>query len=108
MRQAVSKTACSACALDLLRGFGQIFQRRGHAAVGMRNARQRQAHLHARERSSQHQVVEVAQMSDAKRLAGQLAESAAERHVEILQHHFAKLVGIRWSAARNTAVTELL
>ena len=48
------------------------------AARSMRHAGRRQAHLHARERAQQRELVAFAEMADAEHLAGQRAEAAAE------------------------------
>ena len=53
-----------------------------------------QSHLHAAERSRQHQVVEVAQMTDAERTSLEAAEPGAERHVESFEDDRTKPIGI--------------
>ena len=49
-----------------------------------------QAHFHAGERAEQRQIVDVAEMADAERLAGELAETGAERNVEMVERDGAK------------------
>jgi hypothetical protein len=66
---------------------GQRFERGGNASRAMRNARDFEAHLDAAERAGEHQIVERAEMSDAKHLAGKLAEAGAKGHVEIVEDH---------------------
>ena len=65
-----------------------------HAAAPERHARRGQRHLDARQRPREHQLVEVAQVADAERLAFQPAEAGAERQVEPLEGDRAKLIRI--------------
>ena len=51
----------------------------------MRHAGQPKAHLDSAERSRQHQIVEAAEMSDAKDFAGELCEASSEGHVKVLE-----------------------
>ena len=78
----------------LITCFNRIFRKARHSRLDpaslVRHLGKRQAHLHPGQRAHQRQVVEVADVSDAKHLVGDLAQSAAERHVEVIQHHFAK------------------
>src|SRR6266404_6201350 len=60
----------------------------------MRHVSEIEPHLDARQRAHQHQVVEVSDMADPEQLALDLVEPGAERHVEILQHHFAEIVRV--------------
>ena len=53
-----------------------------------------QSHLDTAQRSRQHQVVEVSQMTDAERASLEAAEPGAERHVESFEDDRAKPVGI--------------
>src|SRR6185436_20820025 len=53
-----------------------------------------QSDLDARERAHEHQVVEVAKMTDAKHLARELAEARAERHIATIEDHLAQTVGV--------------
>src|SRR5215813_10409521 len=55
---------------------------------------QPQAHLHPGERPHQGQVVEIPEVADAEHLAGELAQSRAERHVESLKDHLAHAICI--------------
>src|SRR5688572_7342336 len=69
---------------------GKKIHRRVDAAFLVRDAREAEPHLDAAERSHQHEVVEVAEMADAKNLLRQLAEPGAERHVEFFEDHLAQ------------------
>ncbi len=51
-------------------------------------------HLDARQRAHQHQLVEMPDMGDPERLALELVEAGAERHVEIVEHDFPEMVGV--------------
>src|SRR6266542_2423053 len=64
---------------------GEVVERGGYAALLERDAGEREAHLDTGERARQHEVVEVAEVADPERLALQLAEAGAERHVEALE-----------------------
>ena len=55
----------------------QILKRRIHTALAMRNTRQLQPHLDPGQRARQHQLIEIAQMSDPKRAPSQLAKPRA-------------------------------
>src|SRR6266403_737707 len=68
--------------------------RRRHAAGAMRHAGQRQSHLDAGQRAQERQLVALAEMADAKHFSGELAQAGAERHVVIVEHGFAELVGV--------------
>jgi len=60
----------------------------------MRHSRQRQAHLDAGERPAERQIVEEAEMADAEHLAGELAKTGAERHIEVIEHCRPEGVGV--------------
>src|SRR6202023_1116985 len=71
----------SCCGLLLL---GRIkraeeFERRGDPAAAMRDAGAVQAHLNPAQRAAQHQIVEMAEMTDAEDLALQFAKPETER-----------------------------
>ena len=58
------------------------------------NKGQFEAHFHTGQSPHQGKVVEVAQVTDAEYLAGELAQPGAERHVEVLQNDLAHAVGV--------------
>src|SRR5580693_664348 len=57
----------------------------GNTAAVVRNASEPKPHFDAAECSSQHQVVEAAEVSDAKYLVGKLGQACTERHVKLFQ-----------------------
>src|SRR5258705_4507697 len=61
-----------ACAL------GKVIERREHAAPLVRNVREREAHFDAGEGAGEHQIVEVAEMSDSKYLPCEFPQTGAE------------------------------
>src|SRR5437773_9022876 len=80
-----------------------------HSAAIERHAADREAHLDAAERTGQHEVVEVAEVSDAEDAALDLAEAHPERHVEALENGLANAIGIvrLWDDDRGHHVAEL-
>src|SRR5712691_9174529 len=77
-----------ACAL------GKVIERREHAAFSVRNVRERQAHLDAGEGAGEHQIVEVAEVSDPEDFSCELAQTGAERHVVGFENDLAQRVGV--------------
>src|ERR1700738_2901081 len=78
-------------------GVGALLQkrhRRRYAAGAVRHTGERQSHLDTAQRAQQSELVALAEMADAKHLAGKLRQSGAERHVVIFKHGFAELVGV--------------
>src|SRR5690349_23817265 len=67
----------AAHALALARLFCEILHRRLRAALLVRHAGDLQPHLHAGERARQREVVEVAEVADAKDLPGELRQALA-------------------------------
>src|ERR1700687_4617048 len=65
---------------------GEIGQRGVDTATLMRDATGREAHFHPAERSTQSEVIEKAQMADAKYPAKQASQSHPEGHVVARQH----------------------
>ena len=57
----------------------------------MRNTEARQAHLNAAERAAKHQIIEVAQVTDAEDAAGNLSESGPKREIVMLKDDGSKL-----------------
>src|SRR6185312_15610355 len=67
----------------------------GHEAAGaVWYAPQAKAHFNAAQRAGEHEIVERAEMADSKHLAGELAKSGSERHVEVPEDHVPKAIGI--------------
>src|SRR5579863_2011418 len=64
------------------------------AALFVRNLGERKTHLHAAQCSGQHEIVEIAQMANAKNFSVHLSQAVAERHVELLEDQFAQFVGV--------------
>src|SRR5256886_106209 len=64
-----------ACAL------GKVIERREHAALLVRNVREREAHLDAGEGAREHQIVEVAEVSDPEYFPRELPQPGPERHI---------------------------
>src|SRR5882672_8212552 len=77
-----------------LSAFRKIVHRGLHAFLLHLDARKRESHFNACQRSHQHEVVEISQMPDAEHLAAELGEAGAERQVEGIQDHFAHAVGV--------------
>src|SRR6266851_3382187 len=88
------KSGGGAVPFRLARGARQVLEGREHAAFLERHAGELETHLDARERSHEHQVVEVAEVADAEDLSRELAQALAERHVEVPQHHRAEAVRV--------------
>src|ERR1700687_1791377 len=59
----------------------------------MRNPGDLQTHLYAGQSSGQHEIVKIAQVSDAENSVLDFSEPGAEWHVELLENGLAKLVG---------------
>ena len=72
----------------------QVLQGGCCAAILVGHAGQLQSHLHAAKRSGEHEVVEAAEMSNAKYLSGEPGETCTERHVEGIENDLAKIVGV--------------
>src|SRR2546427_7202541 len=53
----------------------QIIHRDLRTALPMRNGRKVESHFHARERAAEHELVEIAEMADAKNFASDLAKT---------------------------------
>src|ERR1700722_13741519 len=60
-------------------------KRRRNAARLVRDAGQAETHFHAAQCSRQHQIVEAAEMPDAKHFTRQPGEAGSERHVKVFQ-----------------------
>lgn len=60
----------------------------------MRHARSGETHLDAGQGPNQRQFVALAEVTNAKHLAGELAQTGAERHVVGIEHGLAELVGV--------------
>src|ERR1035438_2136846 len=57
----------------------------GNTTAVVRNAGEPKTHFDTAECSSQHQIVEATQVSDAKYLVGKLRQACTERHVKLFQ-----------------------
>src|SRR3569623_3026302 len=82
---------------DLVFGFAfclENIHRGQNAAALVRDAGNIQSHFNACERSHQHQVVEVTEMTNAECPTLQPAEARAERHVEIVENDLAEAIRI--------------
>src|SRR5436309_1426271 len=73
---------------------GKVIERREHAAPLVRNVREREAHLDAGEGAGEHQIVEVAEVSDPEYFPGELPQTGAERHVVGFENDLAQRVGV--------------
>ena len=71
------------------------------AAAGNGKADPVQPHLDAAKRAGEHQIVEVAEMTDPEHPPGELAEAATERKVIMLQNRGAQSVGIHVLGYQN-------
>src|SRR5712691_3527966 len=76
------------------RALGKVIERREHAALLVRNVREREAHLDAGEGAGEHQIVEVAEVSDSKYLPREFPQAGAERHVVGFENDLAQRVGV--------------
>src|SRR5262245_2427844 len=72
----------------------EVIDRRLHAALLVRDARERQRHLRDAQRADKHAVVDVAEMADAEILAGVAAEARAIGNVEGVEREVAEGVGV--------------
>src|SRR3954470_1968753 len=77
-----------------LSAFGQMLERGEHAALLVRHAGEREAHLDARQRPGEREIVEVAQVPDAENLAGETPQARPERHVVRLEDRAPERVGV--------------
>src|SRR5205823_14704277 len=77
-----------------LRALLQVLHRGINASGTVRNAGDRQPHLHAGQRAEQHELVAFAEMADAEYLARDLRQACAERHVVVIEHDLAELIRV--------------
>src|SRR5579859_1490093 len=73
-------------------GVPQIIEGSGYAGLEYGDIGQLQAHLHAAQGSGQGEIVEIAEMTDAKHLALQFAQARTKRHVESFENDLPHLV----------------
>src|SRR5882672_10204489 len=73
---------------------GEMLEGREHAALLVRHSGELKAHLDAGERAGEREVVEIAEVPDAKYLSCQAPEAGAERHVVGLEDDLAQPVGV--------------
>src|SRR5215813_3081076 len=77
-----------------LRTLLQELHRGVDTALAVRDAGNRQTHLHPRQRSEQGEFVAFTEMADPKHLARDLRQARPERHVEVVEHDLSELVGV--------------
>src|SRR6266851_9274931 len=65
--------------------------RRSNAPGSRLNSLQLKPHLHAGEGAAQHQVIEIAEMSDSEEFALGFSEPLAEGHIEAVENHGSEL-----------------
>src|SRR5258708_37711114 len=65
---------------------GKKFHRRSNAPGSRRNSCHLKPHLDASQGTAQHQVVEIAEMSDSEDFAFRFSEALAERHIEAVEN----------------------
>ena len=73
---------------------GIPIERRADAAFSMRHTTEFEPHLNARQSSSQHQFVEIAEVTDTEDRALERPETGPQRHVELFEDNAAERVGI--------------
>src|SRR6266481_1087479 len=76
------------------RALGKVIERGEHAALLVRNVREREAHLDAGEGAGEHQIVEVAEVPDPEYFPRELPQTGAERHVVGFENDLAQRVGV--------------
>src|SRR5215472_15761279 len=77
-----------------LLGGDQIVHCRGDAALAVWHTRQFERHLHCRQGSEDHRLVQIAEMADAEDVPLEPVESSTERNVELVEAELAHLVGV--------------
>src|SRR5256885_11596582 len=73
---------------------GEMLEGREHAALLVRHSCELQTHLDAGERAGEREVVEIAEVPDAKYLSRQAPEPGPERHVVGLEDDLPQPVGV--------------
>src|SRR5881409_680110 len=76
------------------RSLGKVIERGEHAALLVRNVREREAHLDAGEGAGEHQIVEVAEVPDPEYFPREFPQTGAERHVVGFENDLAQRVGV--------------
>src|SRR5882672_9718133 len=77
-----------ACAL------GEMLEGCEHAALLVRHSGELETHLHAGEGAGESEVVEIAEVPDAKHFSCETPEARAERHVVGLEDDFPEAIGV--------------
>src|SRR5579875_2524998 len=72
----------------------EIVHRRLHAALLVGYAGERKSHFRRRQRTEQHRIVDVAEVTDAKHLAREATEARAEGYIEGIERQCAECVGV--------------
>src|ERR1700730_11961066 len=72
---------------------GEVLHRRLDGTPAMRHAGEFERHLDGGDRAQHHRLVQIAEMADAEHAALQSVQSAAERHVELVERGLPDLVG---------------
>src|SRR5438094_9401374 len=72
----------------------QVVEGGGDAAFLMRHAGQLESHLDAAQSTGEHEIVEVAEVTDAEDLILQTPQTGAERHIEMIEHNLAEFVRV--------------
>src|SRR3954462_6767591 len=83
------RIACRRCPRDSRR-LREVSHRGIDAAFFMRNVRELEPHFDAAQRAEQREVVEIAEMTNAKHFIAELAQPASERHVEAFEYSFSE------------------
>ena len=78
---------------SLTRGSERI-ERGHHATPFVRHTRKAKAHLNSTQCSSEHEIVEMAEMANSKHFARKFGEACAQRHIEILEDDCSQSVGV--------------
>ena len=71
----------------------QNIQSGHYAAVFVGHASQPEPQFDSTQRSGKHEVIEAAEVTDAKHFTRELAQTRSEGHVEILENDFPQLIG---------------
>src|SRR5262244_1730017 len=73
---------------------GEVFHRRAQTARSVRNAGRQKAHLHARQRAAEHQIIEATQVADPEKLSLLLAQGLAERKIEAIEYQRSEAIRV--------------
>src|SRR5258707_6112620 len=70
---------------------GEKLHRCRNTPGSRRNSRHLKPHLHAGQRAAQHQVIEIAEVSDSEEIAFRFSEALAEGHIEAVENRGSEL-----------------